>query len=33
LLKRGFINPRLRKLDSRTTSGSFISYLVNFKGF
>jgi hypothetical protein len=26
-------NPNMKKLDPRTTSGHFISYAVNFKGF
>jgi hypothetical protein len=33
LAKDGIYNPRLRELDSMTTSGSFICYPVNSKGF
>jgi len=33
LAKEGIYNHCLRKLDSRTTNGSFIGYSVNSKGF
>jgi hypothetical protein len=33
LTKEGIYNPLLRKLNSRTTIGSFIGYTVNSKGF
>jgi hypothetical protein len=33
LIKKGIYNPCLRKLNLKTTIGSFISYTVNSKGF